>query len=224
MKKILLLMAVALPFVFISCGDDKDEPVATDGHKYVDLGLHSGTLWATCNIGANNPEEYGDYFAWGETAPKNVYTWENYKWCNGSFKTMTKYCTDSYYGTVDSIMELERADDAAYVNWGSSWRMPTLEQLIELVTECNWTWTQQNGVNGHLVTGPNGASLFLPAAGDRWEESSYGTGSQGHYWSRALTRYSTNASLLFFTSYGMNWDTNDRSCGFSVRAVRVSQN
>ena len=76
MKKILLLMAiVAVPLVFISCGDDKDEPAAPDGHQYVDLGLPSGTLWATCNIGANSPEEYGDYFAWGETVPKAAYEW-----------------------------------------------------------------------------------------------------------------------------------------------------
>ena len=100
-----------------------------DGHAYVDLGLPSGTLWATCNVGASSPEEYGDYFAWGETEPKNDYNWSTYKYCKGSSTTMTKYCTSSSYGTVDNKTELEPSDDAATVNWGSNWQMPSLEQL-----------------------------------------------------------------------------------------------
>ena len=117
-----------------------DEPVTPpDEHEWVDLGLPSGTLWATCNVGADNPEDYGDYFAWGETEPKVIYNWSTYKWCNGSVNTMTKYCTDSGYGTVDNKTELDPADDAATVNWGTSWRMPTLEQLDELLTKCTWT-------------------------------------------------------------------------------------
>ena len=96
-----------------------------DEHEWVDLGLTSGTLWATCNVGATAPEDYGDYFAWGETEPKEDYSWSTYKWCNGSYKTQTKYCTNSKYGTVDDKTELEPEDDAAFVNWGSTWRMPT---------------------------------------------------------------------------------------------------
>ena len=91
MKKIFLLMAVALPFLFVSCSDDKDEPEIPDNHEYVDLGLPSGTLWATCNVGANSPEEYGDYFAWGETEPKDIYEWTTYKWCNWICDTVTDY-------------------------------------------------------------------------------------------------------------------------------------
>ena len=128
MKKILFLMAIALPFVFISsCGDDKDkdEPVTPDNHEYVDLGLPSGTLWATCNIGASIPEDMGDYFAWGETAPKEKYDMDNYKWYDSSSDKLTKYCTDDKYGTVDNKTELLPEDDAAYVNWGPMWRMPT---------------------------------------------------------------------------------------------------
>ena len=103
-----------------------------NGHEYVDLGLPSRIKWATCNVGATTPEEYGDYFAWGETEPKDNYDWSTYKWCNESNATMTKYCTDSSYGTVDNKTVLELEDDAAYVNWGGNWRMPTKAELDEL--------------------------------------------------------------------------------------------
>ena len=100
--------------------------------EYVDLGLPSGTLWATRNVGATYPDDYGDYFAWGETEPKNNYDWNSYKWCNGSYTTLTKYCLNINYGVHDGLTELKLEDDAAYVNWGSSWRMPTHEQQQEL--------------------------------------------------------------------------------------------
>ena len=95
------------------------------GYEWVDLGLPSGTLWATCNVGANSPEEYGDYFAWGETQTKNVYNWGVYRLCGGSQNTMKKYCTNSSYGMVDNLTALESEDDAATVNWGSEWQTPT---------------------------------------------------------------------------------------------------
>lgn len=137
----------------------------------VDLGLPSGTLWATMNIGATNPKDYGDYFAWGETEPKNVYNWYTYKWCNGSNnKALTKYCSDSSYGIVDYKTELERVDDVAYVNWGPSWCMPTKEQQDELREKYRWTRTMRNSVNGYLVIGPNGSSMFLPAGGNHNED------------------------------------------------------
>ena len=200
-----------------------------DEHEWVDLGLPSGTLWATCNVGANAPEEYGDYFAWGETAPKDYYYWDTYKWCNGSYTTMTKYCTDSSYGYngfTDGKTELDPEDDAAYVNWGPSWRMPTTEQQRELYEKCSSTWTTLNGVSGRLFTGPNGNTLFLPAAGGRWDESLGYAGSDGYYWSRALdSSHPNGAYLLYFGSgYWSGWDGNGRSYGRSVRAVRVSQN
>ena len=107
-------------------GSWPDEPVTPpDNHEWVDLGLPSGTLWATCNVGANAPEEYGDHFAWGETSPKDVYNWSTYQWCNGSMFTLTKYNTESSLGMVDNKTELDPEDDAAYVNWGPSWRTPT---------------------------------------------------------------------------------------------------
>ncbi len=227
MKKILLLMAIALPFVFIlSCVDDKDkdEPVAPDNHEYVDLGLPSGTLWATCNIGATIPEDMGDYFAWGETAPKVIYDMDNYKWYNSSSDKLTQYCTDDKYGTVDNKTELLPEDDAAYVNWGPMWRMPSLDQLQELIERCTWQWVEKNGVFGRLVTGPNGNTLFLPAADYRGDNTLNNVQSIGAYWSRTLD--SGSPSGLYFRNF--EWKSvylfsHIRSQGFSVRPVRVSK-
>ena len=199
-------------------------------HEWVDLGLPSGTLWATCNVGASTPEGYGDYFAWGETEPKDVYNWSTYKWCNGSSSTLTKYCTSSSYGYngfVDDKMELDPEDDAAYVNWGENWRMPTYDQQTELRTECSWMWTTQNGVNGRLVTGPNGNTMFLPAAGCRYNSSLCDEGSWCEYWSRTLNSSSPDNAYchMDFYSGDVRWnDYRSRIQGYSVRAVRVSQN
>ena len=199
-----------------------------DEHEWVDLGLSSGTLWATCNVGASSPEDYGDYFAWGETAPKDNYNWSTYKWSNGSYTTMTKYCTSSSYGYngfVDNKTELDPEDDVAYVYWGPSWRMPTTEQQRELYKKCSSVWTTQNGVNGRVFTGPNGYTLFLPAAGDRWGGSLDDVGSRGYYWSRTLySYYPISAYDLYFDSGSVYWGNYDRGYGFPVRAVRVSQN
>ena len=216
---------------YLLSGSWNDEPVTPpdDGnHEWVDLGLPSGTLWATCNVGASSPEEYGDYFAWGETTPKDYYDWSTYKWCNGSNTTMTKYCTNSSYGYngfVDNKAELDPEDDAAYVNWGASWRMPTTEQQRELYEKCSSVWTTQNGVNGRLFIGPNGNTLFLPAAGDRWYDSLYYAGSWGYYWSRTLYGGRPGyAYYLAFYSDLVSWYYDGRGSGFTVRAVRVSQN
>jgi hypothetical protein len=187
----------------------------------VDLGLPSGTLWANRNVGADNPEDYGDYFAWGETATKSTYSWNNYKWCNGTSDSQTKYCTKDSYGTVDDLTTLESEDDAATANWGKQWRMPTYEEMNELRTECTWTWTTQNSVNGYKVTGPNGNSIFLPAAGYRNDSDLYSVGSSGYYWLRSLNQsYPNSAYYLYFYSefYGTRSDSY-RSYGHPVRAV-----
>ena len=199
--------------------------VVDDDHEWVDLGLPSGTLWATCNIGATKPEDYGDYFAWGETQPKEgFYNWGTYKWCsNGSARKMTKYCTDSYYGTVDGKTELDLEDDAAYVNWGPKWHMPSAEQQAELLNNCISSWTSINGVYGRLVTGPNGNSLFLPASGYRWDGSLNYVDVRGQYWSRTLiSDYSDQAFYLDFYSGHIQMFGTQRSIGQVVRAVRVS--
>ena len=184
--------------------------------EYVDLDLPSGTLWATCNVGANAPEESGDYFAWGETSPKETYDWSTYKWCNGSYNTLTKYCTGGMYGTVDDQSELLPEDDAATANWGSEWRMPTIDQLKELYDYTTTEWTTVNGVNGCLITSKqNGNTLFLPAAGY------CDTGSlnlAGSYWSRSL-HWDDYAYCPFFWSGGVGWSYL-RYYGNSVRPVR----
>ena len=201
-----------------------DEPVIpADEHEWVDLGLPSGTLWATYNVGANSPEEYGDYFAWGETASKDYYDWNTYKWCNGDIRTLTKYCTLSYCGYngfVDNKTELDPEDDAAYVNWGTSWRMPSLEQMQELFNKCTSWRTTLNGVNGLLFTGPNGNTLFLPSAGYRLRESLLDAVLHGYYWSRTL-----DSGMCY--PYYLGWsgcESHVRCWGRSVRAVRVSRN
>ena len=191
-------------------------------HEYVDLGL--SVKWATCNVGAAKPEDYGDYFAWGETEPKSTYDWSTYKWCLGSHNTLTKYCTDSYYGTVDNKAQLELSDDAARVNWGGSWRMPTWAERAELRENCSWIWVCQNGVYGYRVTskkqGYTNKSIFLPAAGYRNDGSLYNAGSSGYYWSSSLRPgYPSNAyNLRFFSSYADCY-SNDRYYGYPVRPV-----
>ena len=200
-------------------------PTPTPDHDYVDLGLPSGTLWATCNVGADIPEQYGDYFAWGETELKDVYDCNTYKWSDGGM--LTKYCTQSTYGTVDDKTELETEDDAAYVNWGPSWRIPSQKQLEELNEQCTWTWTTRNGVKGQLATGPNGNKLFIPTAGFRMDDALSDAGTDGRYWSRTLYPTPTTTAFNFFVnSAGVGWGYHigNRYYGYSVRAVRVSEN
>ena len=193
-----------------------------NGHEYVDLGL--SVKWATCNVGANKPEDYGDYFAWGETEPKITYDWSTYKWCNGDNDDLTKYCTKKIFGYnrfVDDKITLLLSDDAAHANWGGSWRMPTRAEQDELHKKCKWKWTTQNGVNGFKVTSKsNGNSIFLPAAGFRKDSSLLYAGSFGNYWSSSLYAGSpSRAWYLFFYSGYVDWGCNNRYCGLSVRPV-----
>ncbi len=198
-------------------------------HAYVDLGLPSGLLWATCNVGADNPEDYGDYFAWGETQPKDTYNWSNYQYCNGDYNTLTKYCNKSSYGYngfTDDLTTLLPEDDAATANWGSDWRMPTKEEWQELLDNTTNTWTTQNGVNGRLFTASNGNSLFLPAAGYRSDSDLYYAGSYGYCWSSSLyTGYPPYRAWSFHFDSGnylVDYFIN-RNCGRSVRGVRSSR-
>ena len=200
----------------------------------VDLGLPSGLKWASWNVGAYAPEDYGDYFAWGETEPKSNYSWLTYKWCNGSKNTLTKYCPtgqpSSYWGGSgfpDAKTELKDygyEDDAARANWGDwggGWRMPSVTEWTELRNKCNWTWTTQNGVNGRLVTGPNGNSIFLPAAGRR-QYTVDSAGAYGSYWSSSLcTDYPEYAySVIFGSSDDSSFGRSFERCkGLSVRPV-----
>ena len=197
----------------------KKEPVKKDLHEAVDLGL--SVKWATCNVGAAKPEECGGYFAWGETEEKDNYDWGTYKWCKDSDNTMTKYCCTKKYGAVDNKTVLDPEDDVAHVKWGGKWRMPTKEEFKELCEKCTWKWTTQSGVRGYLVTGPNGNSIFLPAAGHRDGSELDRRGSYGHYWSATLNELSSDdACNLYFVSgsyYWYNW--NRRFYGHAVRPV-----
>lgn len=193
-----------------------------NSHEYVDLGL--SVKWATCNVGANSPEEYGDYFAWGEVEPKETYSWSTYKWCNGSYVSLTKYNNSSSYGSIDNKTVLDASDDAATANWGGAWRMPTKEEQDELRENCTWEWTIENGVNGYRVTsnkeGYTDKSIFLPAAGYRSDSSLDNAGSNGYYWSSSLDagnpRY---AYELNFDSGYVDWGGSGRGYGQSVRPV-----
>ena len=206
-------------------------------HYYVDLGLPSGLLWATCNVGACVPEAYGDHFAWGETTPKNTYNWYTYQYCNiediwelgGETVFLSKYCTLSDFGGEDDLTILLPEDDAATANWGAGWRMPTSEEWSELLNNTTSTWTTQNGVNGRLFTASNGNSLFLPAAGNRWDDELDGAGYYGNYWSSSLgmTYWDPEdpynpylAGYFNFSSGNFGMGNSERSNGLSVRPVR----
>ena len=140
------------------------------GYDYVDLGLPSGTKWATCNIGAEKPWESGDYFAFGEVETKKYYNKYNHIWYDSVSDQLTKYCTDSDEGIVDNKTILDLSDDVAHVKWGGKWRIPTKNEFDELRTRCIWAWIENNGVEGYSVVGLNGNSIFLPAAGEYYKE------------------------------------------------------
>lgn len=199
---------------------------AVSSHEYVDLGLPSGTLWATCNIGSDAPENYGDYFAWGETQTKDIYNWSTYQYCNGSENTLTKYCSldeYGYNGFTDSLSILQQGDDAAKVNWGENWRMPVEEEWVELIENTTSEWTSQNGIYGMLFTAENGNTLFLPGAGCRYESNLNGAGESCNYWSSLLSIYNPlRASAAGFGNmYSEVFDAR-RCIGYSVRPVRSS--
>ena len=245
MKNYLSLLAAlflmgATCVMYTSCDDDDSEPVDRsgvdeNGREYVDLGLPTGTLWAAWNVGADSPEDYGDYFAWGETVAKTYYYWSTYAWgvAGGGFYQMTKYCNNSssgYNGFMDGQTELLPEDDAATANWGSKWQTPSIAQLEELVNP-NYTtmaWTTRNGVNGLLITSKtNGNSIFLPAGGDQYSDDignamARGLGEEGTYWARTLRESGgMYASYLDIYDNDAYTDSGSYRCtGKSVRAVR----
>lgn len=196
-------------------------------HEYIDLGLPSGTLWATCNVGASKPEEYGDYFAWGETTPKSYYGWSTYKYGTVN-DALTKYCYDSDYGKdgyTDTKTVLDAEDDAATANWGKEWRMPTLAEIKELKS-CINTWTTQNGMYGCKFTGTNGNSIFLPVSGYYDEGNLYNGDCHGLCWSSTLDEGGTDGAYgLYCNSVGVSWyGYNYRNYGLTIRPVRSIKN
>lgn len=186
--------------------------------QYVDLGLPSGIKWATCNVGAIKPEEYGDYFAWGEIKPKTAYSWSTYFDTIDGGSTFTKYTTAG-----KTMLDLE--DDAARSNWGGEWQMPTNEEWTELRNNCTWTWTTKNGVNGYEVKSKiNGNFIFLPAAGYHYLDDLHNAGYYGYYWSSSLrVGNPDDAWGVYFGSDDVSRRSDGRCCGRSVRPVYVDQ-
>ena len=196
-----------------------------NGHEYVDLGLPSGLKWATCNVGANSPEESGDYFAWGEVEPKDYYLEETYKYWDGTYTALTKYCNNSEFGKdgfIDNKTTLEFDDDAAYINWKGTWRMPSSIECKELIDNCTWLWTKQNEVNGYKVTGSNGNFIFLPLSG--FMNNGFNSGTVGYLWC-STTMASSATDIQFFIQFSASSVTlssagvSSRFCGLPVRPV-----
>jgi hypothetical protein len=199
--------------------DTVSEIAKENGYDYIDLGL--SVKWAICNVGAKRPEEFGDYFAWGETKPKSTYDWSTYKWCSGDYNQLTKYCTSSEYGIIDNKTNLEPSDDAATVNWGGKWRMPTIAEYEELRTKCLWAWSTQNGVQGYVITGLNKNSIFLPAAGYIENNKGDGINDAGFYLSNSIRINESPCPHDFcFNEQKIGWtDGFGRQFGYSIRPV-----
>ena len=227
-----------------------------NGFEFVDLGL--SVKWATCNVGATAPEDYGDYFAWGEIEPyyesgyaqtespiwkadkSTGYSWSSYKFCKGSYKSITKYALENdytYEKSTDRKTYLDLEDDVAHVMWGRDWRMPTYKEVYELINNCTWTWTTLNGVNGYIgtskITGYTNCSIFLPAAGNRISDNSglysdiIGVGSWCSYWTSEYVQRDLDEGLHTYVAWSFGFDNNtngrvkksSRCYGFSVRPV-----
>ncbi len=199
------------------------EIIETNGYEYVDLGL--SVKWATCNIGATTPEEYGDYFAWGEGEPKENYAWATYRHCINTKIgiKLKKYCNNEKFGYnayFDTINMLALKDDAAHINWGGSWRMPTLKEFEELQSKCTHTWTSQNGIYGCKFESFNGNSIFLPAVGHKFESEHDYNMLRGYYWSSSLHSHDTySASVLELSQGTLMLTYYSRYYGLSIRPV-----
>lgn len=217
MKKTLLVLAMGVTFLMFSCKPEKEdnnsnevisEPTTgiINGHEWVDLGLPSGLKWATCNVGANAPKEYGGYYAWGETETKTEYTEDN-SFTDG--EEMNDISGDSQF-------------DAATVNWGGSWRMPTKEEIDELVENCTSTWVTQDSVNGYKIVGTNGNSVFFPAAGYCFGSLLYDVEYYGNYWSSTPDKdscYYGDAYSFFFNNASESVGDYYRGLGQTIRPV-----
>lgn len=197
-----------------------------NSHQYVDLGL--SVLWATCNIGATNPWDFGTYFAWGETKEKNDYSWETYEYCDEDEKKLTKYCTDKKYGIVDNKVSLDKEDDAAIVNWGDEWRMPTQDELAELYKNCTRTFTynyRNTGVAGFIfqskIEGYTDKHIFMPSAGFKEGLKLTNDGPNAGWWASDLypTFKTSTAIILFYYRLNTGMAGELRCNGWPIRPV-----
>lgn len=206
-------------------GDLTPDPPASGSHEYVDLGLPSGTLWATCNVGAASPEESGDYFAWGETQTKADFSWSTYSLCEGSGSSLVAYCTSTKYGTVDQVLELKTTDDAASALWGSAWCMPTEAQARELISEQYTTIKQVrlNGQDGYMISSVSrDASIFFPAVGYANATKKLEDGVSACCWTKSLANTNSSNAQSFYLNYGKPYvESKMRMMGCTIRPVRA---
>ena len=250
-----MAMLAMLATSFVACdkgdddgnsGDNVDENINVN-ISVVDLGLPSGIKWATCNVGASNPWDYGNYYAWGETKTKSKYYWDTYKYCNATNTSLTKYNKNASNGTVDNKTTLEPADDVATAVFGADYSMPTTADWSELSSQCYWVWTtnyNEQNVSGYIVYSAksdgdkgvkvyiNGTALdsyslsdvhiFLPAAGYCYNSGLYFAGNAGHFWSSSLYGHDPSGArhCNFDRSNVYPSSHNDRCCGLSVRPVK----
>jgi hypothetical protein len=193
-------------------------------HAYVDLGL--SVKWATCNIGATQPWERGEFFSWGETENKRINNWDTYKYSEGAH-ALTKYCSNpdyAWHGLVDSVSVLDPEDDVAHIKWGGTWRIPTKAQIDELLENCTWEWTTLNEVNGYRVTGKKPGytdrSIFLPVTGEYNDGKVFDYRLHGYYWSRNCgTVTSETAYTLEVYTKGSSAEIQSRYKSLAVRPV-----
>jgi len=198
---------------------------AQSKHQYVDLGL--SVKWATCNIGADKPEDHGEYFSWGETDNKRINNWETYRFTEGDKNVISKYCSNFQYGwheLADSLSALEPDDDVAHKKWGGNWRIPTKAQMKELIDNCTWTWTTRNEINGYLVTGKKpgytNRSIFIPVTGTYDDGKIFNPHKQGSYWSRDCgTVYPPYAYTLELSAREASIGMRSRCESIAVRPV-----
>jgi len=194
------------------------------GHDYVDLGLPSGNLWATNNVGAKSPTDYGSYYAWGETFVKSNYSWSSYKWCDGNENSLTKYCFQENNGAVDSLKEITTYDDVVTIEWGEGWRLPTREEIEELIGGCTWVWENDykgSGIAGRFgISNSNRNTIFFPAAGFCDSTVCLEKGVNGYYWSSSINiPYSMTAIDLVVSKPYLDYRNFERYNGLPVRAV-----
>ena len=233
MKAVVTIMLMTAVICVAGCKSKNVSGGRMQKHEYVDLGLPSGLLWAACNVGANKPEEYGDYFAWGETQPKSQYDWDTYKYCKfegaNEEVRITKYCWNSrfgYNGFVDNLFILDKSDDAATENWGAGWFTPTRSQWEELYENTTNEWISKNGIQGRLFSGSNGNSIFIPAAGYCLDKDyrSY-AGLYGCYWSSSSSHDfpETAWEFYFYADPNIGVATSVPFYGMPVRPVRLTK-
>ena len=202
---------------------DIENVIITDqkNYEYVDLGL--SVKWATCNIGAERPEDFGGYYCWGETETKSYYSSSNYKYSDDHLIILKKYNFVSLFGNVDNKYTLDPEDDAAHVQWGGNWRLPSEAEFYELIANCTLTWTTLNDVKGCLVTsnkeGYTDRSIFLPASGIMEDVGSLYEGERGFYWTNSLTNEPMNANILLLEERRPYSSAATRSYGCCIRPV-----